>query len=81
RIIDIILQEINEYYWNLKITSELLELRNLAMVAKLIIECSCARKESRGLHFNLDYPGRDDSDTPKDTIITKAILRGLKKNT
>ncbi|MCK9274140.1 MAG: L-aspartate oxidase [Syntrophales bacterium] len=81
RRIDIILQEINEYYWNFKITSELLELRNLAMVAKLIIECSCARKESRGLHFNLDYPGRDDSDTPKDTIITKAILRGLKKNT
>ena len=71
RRIDLITQEIMEYYWNFKITRDLLELRNIATVAKLIIECAQQRKESRGLHYNLDYPRRNDAEWLQNTIIQK----------
>jgi L-aspartate oxidase len=71
RRIDLICREIEEYYKNFLISQDLLELRNIALVAKLIIRCAVLRKESRGLHYNIDYPERDDRNWLKDTIIKK----------
>jgi len=58
--IELIRGEIRDYYWNFKVTSDLLELRNLALVAHLTIECARRRRESRGLHYTIDYPEKSD---------------------
>jgi L-aspartate oxidase len=66
---ELLLLEIDEYYSNFRITSDLIELRNLATCADLIIRCAQRRKESRGLHYTLDYPVMDESSEPVDTVL------------
>jgi L-aspartate oxidase len=65
-------QEIHEYYWNFIVTSDLLELRNIATVAELIVGCALLRPESRGLHYNLDYPDANPEWAQRDTVLRKS---------
>ncbi|MHA1964491.1 MAG: L-aspartate oxidase [Candidatus Thorarchaeota archaeon] len=67
--IGFIQKEINQFYWDFKITPDLVELRNIALVAELIIKMARMRRESRGAHYNIDYP--DKSEEMVDTIIRK----------
>ncbi|OEU45591.1 MAG: L-aspartate oxidase [Desulfobacterales bacterium S7086C20] len=72
--IDMIEKEIHQYYWDFKITPDLVELRNLAVVADLIIQSAILRKESRGLHYNIQYPQKDDRHWQKDTILRRPFV-------
>jgi L-aspartate oxidase len=66
--VDLLKREIYEFYSNYKVSNDLLELRNLTAVADLIIRSAIARKESRGLHYTLDYP--DQLEHPFDTVLS-----------
>ena len=67
--IDLLQREIQDYYTHFRITNNLIELRNLAVVADLIIRCALLRKESRGLHYTLDYPKSNPNLAQKNTIL------------
>ena len=68
--IDLIRNEIRDYYWNVLVTGDLIELRNIALVADLIIESAIRRRESRGLHYTLDYLEKDPAQA-HDTILVR----------
>jgi L-aspartate oxidase len=74
RRLDLLAGEIAEYYWDFRLSTELIELRNLVVVADLIVQCAAARKESRGLHYTLDYPAL--SEPPLDTVVRLAPAGG-----
>jgi L-aspartate oxidase len=63
--------EIQEYYWDFIVTTDLLELRNIATVAQVIVTCALNRLESRGLHYNLDYPEPNPEWAQRDTVLRK----------
>ncbi|HEC18102.1 MAG TPA: L-aspartate oxidase [Gammaproteobacteria bacterium] len=67
---DLLVREIEEYYSHFRISGDLIELRNLVQAATLIIRSAMMRQESRGLHYTLDYPHRDDSRAPQNTVLT-----------
>jgi L-aspartate oxidase len=68
--IDLIRSEIRDYYWNVRVNGDLLELRNLALVADLIVESARRRRESRGLHYTLDHPDHDPR-LARDTVLAR----------
>src|SRR5262245_55641531 len=65
-------EEIQDYYWDFIVTSDLLELRNIATVAELIVTSALMRRESRGLHYNLDYPEPIPDWAQRNTIVRRA---------
>jgi L-aspartate oxidase len=78
RRIALLQEEIAEYYWKYHVTRDLLELRNIATVAQLAVECASSRRESRGLHFTTDYLDVDPR-FARDTVTKRGVpahLRG-----
>ena len=70
-------EEIREYYWRYLVTRDLLELRNITNVAELIVSCASSRRESRGLHFTIDYPQLDPR-WARDTVVKRGVMAHLR---
>ncbi len=67
-------EEIREFYWHATVTRDLIELRNLCTVADLIVRCARQRRESRGLHYSIDYPTLEKNEPPRDTVLARREL-------
>ncbi len=70
RRVELVQDEIRKYYWDFRVTEDLIELRNLAMVAEMVVRCALDRRESRGLHYTLDFPEQDARQI-QDTVIAR----------
>ena len=77
RRIALLQEEIADYYWKYFITRDLLELRNIATVAQLIVECASSRRESRGLHYTTDWP-ETDAKSARDTVVKRGVPAHLR---
>jgi L-aspartate oxidase len=77
RRIALLQEEIREYYWKHLVTQNMLELRNIATVAELIVACALARKESRGLHYTSDFPATDPAQS-RDTVVKRGVTAHLR---
>jgi L-aspartate oxidase len=77
RRIALLQEEIREYYWKHLVTRDLLELRNIATVAELIVGCAASRHESRGLHSTIDYPETSER-FAADTLVKRGVLPHLR---
>ena len=73
RRLELLREEIRDYYWRFKVTRDVIELRNICEVATLIVDCASRRKESRGLHYTLDYPATDDHGGKRDTVVRREL--------
>jgi L-aspartate oxidase len=71
RRLAILQDEIREYYWDFLVTPDLIELRNIATVASLIVDSAMMRRESRGLHYTIDFPETDDAGFRRDTVLRR----------
>lgn len=69
RRIDLLREQIDAYYWKYRLNADLVELRNITLVADLIVRSALLRRESRGLHYNIDCPQNDDANWKRDTIL------------
>ena len=74
RRLDVIASEVEDFYKKTVVTNDLVELRNIATVAQLIVRSALSRKESRGLHYTTDYPDRDDTFWKHNTLLSKPVL-------
>jgi L-aspartate oxidase len=77
RRIALLKEEIADYYWNYLVTRDLLELRNIATVAELIVDCAISRRESRGLHSTLDCP-ESDPKLARDSVVKRGVSAHLR---
>ncbi len=77
RRIEVLQEEIREYYWRYLVTRDLIELRNIATVAELIISSAASRQESRGLHYTLDFPSVDPR-FERDTVVKRGVRAHLR---
>jgi L-aspartate oxidase len=78
RRVTLLEEEIREYYWKHLVTRDLLELRNIATVAELVITSAASRRESRGLHYTIDHP-KPLPEYANDTVVKRGVpphLRG-----
>ncbi len=71
RRLELLYNEIREDYWRFYLSPDLIELRNICMVARLVVDCALVRQESRGLHYSTDYPETDDANWRHDTVMRR----------
>jgi L-aspartate oxidase len=77
RRIAVLEEEIRDYYWRYLVTRDLLELRNITTVAELIVSCAASRRESRGLHYNIDCASTDPR-LARDTVVKRGVMPHLR---